>query len=42
MAHRNAGNRDWSTVAERVLAIYEAVLQRASIEQVALTAPLPP
>jgi hypothetical protein len=42
MAHRNAGNRDWSTVAERVLAIYEAVPQRAPIEQVALTAPLPP
>jgi hypothetical protein len=29
MAQRNAGNRDWSTVAERVRAIYVAILQQA-------------
>jgi glycogen synthase len=41
-ARLDAGSRDWSTVAERVRAIYVAVLQQAPIKQVALSAPLPP
>jgi glycogen(starch) synthase len=38
----DSGSRDWSTVAQRVRAIYVTVLQQAPVKQVALSAPLPP
>src|SRR5918992_252479 len=42
MALSDAGDRDWTTVAQRVRAIYVAVLQRAPAKQVALSDPLLP